>query len=77
MPPLPSTRRIGNKLDPHYLDLKRKGLQEYLQALAAMAQPDLPPDDDEHASATEAVRTWLGLFLKGGAVGEAPDAEDD
>ena len=57
--------------------MKRKGLQEYLHALAAMAQPELPPDDDEHAAAIEAVRAWLSLFLKGGVVGEAPAGADD
>ena len=79
MPAMPSTRRVGNKLDPNYLDLKRKALQEYLQALAAIAQPDIPPDDDEHAGAVEAIRTWLGRFLRGEAVGEAAagDAEED
>ena len=49
-------------------------MQDYLQALACLAQPPLREysyDDDEHSAALERLRTWLGVFLRGGTLGEA------
>ena len=70
LPALPATRRLGNKLEERYLETKRKAYQEYLQAVAALAQPDMSPDGDvdgEHAAAVEALRATLSSFVRGGS----------
>ena len=62
LPSLPETRMF-NKLEQHYLEGKTLKLQAYLQALAEMAQPDLPPRDETEGATQQQLRGLLRVFL--------------
>jgi hypothetical protein len=64
LPPLPETRYL-NQLEPGYLEGKRKALEHYLQAVAALAHPgaSVASDAEEDSSWRARLRSQLRVFL--------------